>query len=85
MAMETKDMIGGTPRREFFPSFSYAGRSGAGLLAAKIGDAAAFELLVQRHERKIFVIGSAHDPQSGGRRRRRTAKLSESVRSFKEL
>ena len=55
MAMETKDMIGGTHAAS--SSHRLVTQEEAALVAgAKIGDAAAFELLVQRHERKIFSL-----------------------------
>ncbi len=55
MAMETKDAIGGTHAAS--SSHRLVTQEEAALVAgAKIGDAAAFELLVQRHERKIFSL-----------------------------
>ncbi|SRR5882762_665813 len=55
MAMETKDMIGGTHAAS--SSHRLVTQEEAALVAgAKIGDAAAFELLVQRHERKILSL-----------------------------
>jgi len=53
--METKDAIGGTHAAS--SSHRLVTQEEAALVAgAKIGDAAAFELLVQRHERKIFSL-----------------------------
>jgi len=55
MAMETKDVIGGTHAAS--SSHRLVTQEEAALVAgAKIGDAAAFELLVQRHERKILSL-----------------------------
>ena len=55
MAMETKDEIGGTHSAS--SSHRLVTQEEAALVAgAKIGDAAAFELLVQRHERKILSL-----------------------------
>src|SRR6266446_7031796 len=55
MATETKDAIGGTHAAS--SSHRLVTQEEAALVAgAKIGDAAAFELLVQRHERKIFSM-----------------------------
>ncbi len=55
MAMETKDAIGGTHAAS--SSHRLVTQEEAALVAgAKIGDAAAFELLVQRHERKILSL-----------------------------
>jgi hypothetical protein len=48
--------------------------------AATTMDNRAFELLVERHERKIFFNGSAHNPQSGRRRRCREAGLPKQPR-----
>jgi len=53
--METKDVIGGTHAAS--SSHRLVTQEEAALVAgAKIGDAAAFELLVQRHERKILSL-----------------------------
>src|SRR5260370_16031294 len=55
MATETKDAIGGTHAAS--SSHRLVTQEEAALVAgAKIGDAAAFELLVQRHERKILSL-----------------------------
>src|SRR5258706_11706455 len=55
MAVETKDAIGGTHAAS--SSHRLVTQEETALVAgAKIGDAAAFELLVQRHERKIFSL-----------------------------
>ena len=53
--------------------------------AAKARDIRAFELLVERHERRIFSDGATHNPQSRRRRGCRAAKLPKSVHSFEEV
>ena len=85
MPVEVTDVIDGANA-----AISSAGRAvsqeDAALVAgAKTGDARAFELLVQRHRVKFFFIGSAHDPQSGGRRRRRAGEPPESVHSLEDV
>jgi hypothetical protein len=53
--------------------------------AGKARDTRAFELLVERHERKSLFNGSAHNPQSRRRRRCRAAELPKSVHSLEEV
>jgi len=56
MAAELKDAIGGANTANSFPNRFVARDDDALVAGAKAGDAHAFELLVQRHERKIFSV-----------------------------
>jgi RNA polymerase sigma-70 factor (ECF subfamily) len=56
MPVELMDAIGGVNRSSLSPDHLAAGEDAALVGVAKTGDARAFELLVQRHEGKIFSL-----------------------------
>jgi RNA polymerase sigma-70 factor (ECF subfamily) len=56
MTAELMDAIGGVNTANSFPDRFVAHEDAALVAGAKAGDANAFELLVQRHERKIFSV-----------------------------
>jgi RNA polymerase sigma-70 factor (ECF subfamily) len=56
MPVELMDAIGGANTTSSFPNRFVAQEDAALVASAKAGDAHAFELLVQRHERKIFSV-----------------------------
>jgi RNA polymerase sigma-70 factor (ECF subfamily) len=56
MPVELMDAIGGANTASSFPNRFVAQEDAALVAGAKAGDAHAFELLVQRHERKIFSV-----------------------------
>jgi len=62
MPVELTDAIGRANAASSSPDRLVAQEDAALVAGAKTGDARAFELLVQRHEGKIFFIGPAHDP-----------------------
>ena len=56
MPVEFMDAVGGANAASSFPNRFVAQEDAALVAGAKAGDAHAFELLVQRHERKIFSV-----------------------------
>ena len=56
MPVEFVDAVGGANAASSFPNSFVAQEDAALVAGAKAGDAHAFELLVQRHERKIFSV-----------------------------
>ena len=85
MPVEVTDVIDGANA-----AISSAGRAvsqeDAALIAgAKTGDARAFELLIQRHRVKIFLLAQRMTRNRGGRRRRRAGEPPESVHSLEDV
>ena len=84
MPVEVTDVINGANAASSSAGRAVSQEDAALVAGAKTGDARAFELLVQR-DGEDFFIGSAHDPQSGGRRRRRAGEPPESVHSLEDV